>query len=83
MIEDLFSNIPLKKKERGTVKWFSEEKGYGFIIPETGGDDIFFHFSSLQVKGFKTIANGQLVEFEIDDSQQGKKKANSVKIILC
>ncbi len=83
LIKDLFDNIPQDNMIRGTVKWFNDEKGYGFIIPENGGNDIFFHFSSLQIKGFKTIEKGQLVEFELDDSHPDKKKASRVKIIFC
>ena len=71
MLEDLFK-IP-QSKERGKVKWFSEEKGYGFITPEDGGDDVFFHFSSIQLKGFKTLGDGQLVEFETEETNNGKK----------
>lgn len=77
--EDLFSGST--KQERGKVKWFNEEKGYGFIEPENGGKDVFFHFSSIKVKGFKALANGQLVEFDTEDTEKGIK-AKTVKIIL-
>lgn len=76
---DLFSWST--KQERGKVKWFNEEKGYGFIEPENGGTDVFFHFSSIKVKGFKTLANGQLVEFDTEKTDKGIK-AKTVKIIL-
>ncbi|MGH9149915.1 MAG: cold-shock protein [Acidimicrobiales bacterium] len=55
---------------QGTVKWFNAEKGFGFITPEGGGDDVFVHFSAIQVQGYKTLAEGQRVQF---DTQPGKK----------
>lgn len=54
----------------GTVKWFNESKGYGFISPADGGSDVFVHFSTIQAEGFKTLAEGQKVQFE---SQVGPK----------
>lgn len=54
----------------GTVKWFSAEKGYGFIEREDG-DDVFVHFSAIQTDGFKTLEEGQKVEFEIAESERG------------
>ncbi len=54
----------------GTVKWFNESKGYGFISPADGGSDVFVHFSTIQADGFKTLAEGQKVQFE---SQVGPK----------
>lgn len=56
--------------QMGTVKWFNESKGYGFISPSDGGSDVFVHFSTIQVDGFKTLAEGQKVQFE---SQAGPK----------
>jgi len=55
----------------GTVKWFSNAKGYGFIAPETGGDDIFAHFSSITMEGYKTLKKGQQVEFECTQGPKG------------
>ncbi|MFN2557216.1 MAG: cold-shock protein [Nitriliruptorales bacterium] len=55
----------------GTVKWFNPDKGYGFITPEDGGDDLFVHFSSIQVRGFKTLEEGQRVTFEVTQGQKG------------
>ncbi|VAX11535.1 Cold shock protein of CSP family [hydrothermal vent metagenome] len=63
----------------GTVKWFSNAKGYGFIAPETGGDDIFAHFSSITMEGYKTLKKGQLVEFECT---QGPKGLHATEIKL-
>jgi len=55
----------------GTVKWFSNTKGYGFISPEQGGDDIFAHFSSIAMDGYKTLKKGQKVEFECTQGPKG------------
>ncbi|MCE5202739.1 MAG: cold-shock protein [Coriobacteriales bacterium] len=63
---------------QGTVKWFNADKGYGFISHE-GGDDVFVHFSAIQGDGFKTLDEGQAVEFEITDGQNGKKQAANVR----
>jgi CspA family cold shock protein len=52
---------------KGTVKFFNESKGYGFITPEDGNKDVFAHFSEIKVDGFKTLAEGQRVEFEVKD----------------
>jgi len=54
----------------GTVKWFSDRKGFGFIEQESG-DDIFVHFSSIDMPGFKTLADGEKVEFEVETSDRG------------
>ncbi|MGD8783892.1 MAG: cold shock domain-containing protein CspD [Thioalkalispiraceae bacterium] len=55
----------------GIVKWFSNSKGYGFISPEQGGDDIFAHFSSISMDGYKTLRKGQKVEFECTQGPKG------------
>ena len=60
---------------QGTVKWFSNEKGYGFISRE-GGEDVFVHFSAIEGEGYKTLNEGQAVEFEITDGPKGKQAAN-------
>ncbi len=62
----------------GKVKWFSAEKGYGFIEREDG-DDVFVHFSAIQGDGFKTLAEGQGVEFEIVEGARGQQASNVVK----
>jgi CspA family cold shock protein len=64
---------------QGTVKWFSAEKGYGFIAVE-GGDDVFVHFSAIQGEGFKTLDEGQAVSFEIVEGNRGPQAANVVKL---
>jgi CspA family cold shock protein len=64
---------------KGTVKWFNESKGYGFITKEDGGD-VFVHYSEIQGSGFKSLAQGQTVKFEIVDGPKGPKAANVVKV---
>ncbi len=63
---------------QGTVKWFNPEKGYGFIEREDGGD-VFVHFSAIQEEGFKTLTEGQRVEFEIVEGARGPQAANVTK----
>jgi CspA family cold shock protein len=60
---------------RGTVKWFNEAKGFGFISQE-GGEDVFVHFSAIQGDGFKTLAEGDAVEFEVNQGPKGLQAAN-------
>ena len=64
---------------QGKVKWFNAEKGFGFIERE-GGDDVFVHFSAIQGEGFKTLEEGQAVEFEIVQGARGPQAANVVKL---
>jgi cold shock protein len=64
---------------KGTVKWFNAEKGYGFIQVD-GGDDVFVHFSAIQGDGFKTLEEGQAVEFEITQGNRGPQAANVIKL---
>ena len=64
---------------KGKVKWFSNQKGYGFITPESG-DDVFVHHSAIQGDGFKTLQENQEVEFEIEDGPKGKQAKNVVKL---
>ena len=63
---------------RGTVKWFNDSKGYGFISRPSGGD-IFVHFSSIQSEGFRTLAEGEEVEFEILETDRGQQAANVMR----
>ncbi|MBD3895921.1 cold-shock protein [Halomonas sp. ML-15] len=60
----------------GTVKWFNDTKGYGFISPDDGGDDLFAHFSEIQAEGFKTLQDGQKVTFEVTQGKKGLQAAN-------
>ncbi len=64
---------------KGTVKWFNAEKGYGFIQVE-GGEDVFVHFSAIQTDGFKSLDEGQSVEFDITDGNRGPQAANVTKL---
>jgi len=64
---------------KGTVKWFNEAKGYGFITKEDGGD-VFAHFSAIQGDGFKTLAEGDQVSFDVVTGDKGPKAANIVKL---
>ena len=66
--------------QTGTVKWFNESKGFGFITPENGSKDVFVHFSAIADTGFKTLAEGQRVEFEVTDGAKGPSAANVVAI---
>lgn len=63
----------------GTVKWFNADKGYGFIEQETGGD-VFVHFSAIQGDGFKTLDEGQRVEFDVVEGNRGPQAANVIKL---
>ncbi|MDH5408670.1 MAG: cold-shock protein [Gammaproteobacteria bacterium] len=62
----------------GTVKWFNESKGYGFLSQDDGGKDVFVHFSSIQGDGFKTLAEGQAVSFDVEDGPKGPQASNVV-----
>ena len=63
----------------GTVKWFSESKGYGFIELEDG-KDVFVHYSAINIEGYKTLAEGQEVEFELADGDKGPRAANVTRV---
>lgn len=65
---------------QGTVKWFNNQKGYGFITPEGSDKDVFCHHSAIQGDGYKTLDEGQKVEFEIKDGPKGQEAANVVKL---
>ena len=65
---------------QGTVKWFSDQKGFGFITPEDGKKDIFVHFSALQGEGFKTLTEGQRVSFDVTAGPKGEQAANVKKL---
>ncbi len=65
---------------KGTVKWFNEAKGFGFIAPEDGGKDVFVHFSAIQADGFKVLAEGQAVTFDQEDGPKGPQASNVVAL---
>ena len=60
----------------GTVKWFNDAKGFGFITPDDGGEDLFAHFSAIQSKGFRSLQEGQKVTFEVTQGPKGKQASN-------
>ena len=60
----------------GTVKWFNDNKGYGFIAPSDGGDDIFVHFSAINATGFRTLSEGQSVTFDVERGPKGLQARN-------
>ena len=61
---------------RGTVKWFSNQRGYGFITPDEGGDDLFIHFTNIEAEGFRTLQEGQAVEYEAAQGKKGPEATN-------
>lgn len=60
----------------GTVKWFNDAKGYGFITPDDGGEDLFAHFSAIKMDSFKTLKQGQRVTFDLKEGEKGKQADN-------
>lgn len=65
----------------GTVKWFNDAKGFGFITPDGGGEDLFAHFSAIRSSGFKSLKEGQKVSFDITDGNKGKKQASNIQAL--
>ena len=62
--------------DTGTVKWFNESRGYGFIAPDDGGEDLFVHHSEIATEGFRTLREGQKVEYEVQEGQKGPQATN-------
>jgi len=69
-----------KMRSRGTVKWFNDQKGFGFITPEDGSKDCFVHHSAIQAQGFKSLSEGDKVEFDVTQGQKGPAAENVVKL---
>jgi CspA family cold shock protein len=73
-------SLPVKDERRamatGTVKWFNDAKGFGFIAPDDGSKDIFVHHTAIQTQGFRSLAEGQKVEYEVEQGQKGPQAAN-------
>lgn len=67
-------------RSTGTVKWFNDSKGFGFITPEDGGKDCFVHHSAIQAEGFRTLAEGDRVEYEMEEGEKGPSAKNVTKI---
>lgn len=65
---------------KGTVKWFNDSKGYGFIEPTSGGDEIFVHHSCIEMDGFRTLSEGQQVEFELEENEKGPRARNVTRL---
>ncbi|MHC4479475.1 MAG: cold-shock protein [Planctomycetota bacterium] len=65
---------------RGTVKWFDDMKGFGFVTREDGGQDVFVHHSAIEGVGFKTLAENEVVEFEIEQTPKGPRAVNVVRV---
>ncbi|MBL80218.1 MAG: cold-shock protein [Nitrosomonadaceae bacterium] len=60
----------------GTVKWFNDAKGFGFVTPDDGGEDLFAHFSAINMSGFKTLTEGQKISFDVIQGEKGKQASN-------
>lgn len=67
--------------QTGKIKFFNQEKSYGFIVPEDGGSDVFLHMTELEKSGYKGISIGQLVSYELHTNNKGKQQATNIKIL--
>jgi len=67
-------------RTKGTVKWFNETKGFGFLVPDSGGGDCFVHHSAIQGQGFKTLVEGEKVEFDVVEGKKGPAAENVVRL---
>lgn len=74
------TNTESAPKQLGTVKWFNDAKGFGFITPDNSTEDLFAHFSAIQMEGFKTLKEGQRVSFELADGPKGKLALNITRV---
>ena len=78
--KQLYKGHIMSNKTTGIVKWFNESKGFGFITQDNGGADVFVHFRAIMSDGFKTLAEGQKVSFELEQGQKGPQAANVVAL---
>ena len=72
----LFDEVYIIMAQKGKVKWFNAEKGFGFITPDAGGPDVFAHFSAIQGKGYRSLNEGQVVEYDVKDGPKGPQAEN-------
>ena len=72
----------MAERESGTVKWFNDQKGYGFIAPESGAKDVFVHHSAILGQGYKTLHEGERVEFEVEQGEKGPAAVNVERLGL-
>ncbi len=70
----------MEQRSKGTVKWFNNEKGYGFITPDGGGKDLFVHYTSIQGEGYRSLAEGARVEFAVGDTEKGPAATNVMAV---
>ncbi len=71
---------PKRMSMKGKIKWFNDAKGFGFVTPDDGSKDVFVHFSAIQSEGFKSLAEGDAIEFDVQESEKGPKAANVRKV---
>jgi CspA family cold shock protein len=64
---------------KGTVKWFNDARGFGFILPDNGGADLFVHYSAIKMRGFKTLTEGERVEYDVETGPHGRPQAQNVR----
>jgi CspA family cold shock protein len=79
-VAKIIEEVSMSNKMTGLVKWFNAEKGFGFITPDDGSKDVFVHFSAIQSNDFKTLDEGQKVEFTIENGAKGPAAANVVAL---
>jgi CspA family cold shock protein len=70
----------MAERQTGTVKWFSDKKGFGFIVPEEGGEDLFVHYSEIEGDGFRTLEENDRVEFTVGHSEKGPNAQEVIKL---